>query len=104
MAPSPCINSFCVGISADFLSEQGALVFPDIGLSLLDGVPGITYEFLPEYRAEYAPEQLRDYDVLISLKPRVTVDSLNAPRGCAPLDGAGWAMTTWIWWLARNGI
>ena len=28
--------------------------------------------FLREYRAEYVPEQLADYDVLISLKPRVT--------------------------------
>ncbi len=83
MSPSPSIDSFRVGISADFVGEDGTLVFPDIGLSLLDGV-GITYEFLPEYRAEYAPQQLRDYDVLISLKPRVTVDSLKcAERLCA---------------------
>jgi D-3-phosphoglycerate dehydrogenase len=75
---------FQIGISADFLDERGALVFPDIGLSLLDGVPGLNYEFLTEYRAEYAAQQLRNYDVLISLKPRVTAESLNGvDRLCA---------------------
>ncbi len=78
------MQPFQIGISADFLDERGALVFPDIGLSLLDGVPGVNYEFLSEYRAEYAAEQLRDYDVLISLKPRVTAESLKgADRLCA---------------------
>jgi phosphoglycerate dehydrogenase-like enzyme len=84
MPSHPSASSFHVGISADFLDDQGALAFPDIGLSLLDGAAGLSYVFLPEYRAEYAPEQLRDYDVLISLKPRVTAQSLNAAeRLCA---------------------
>lgn len=77
-------NLFRVGFSADLLDEHGRLVFPDIGLSLLDGVPGLSYEFLKEYRAEYTPEQLRDFDVVISLKPRVTADSLRGvERLCA---------------------
>jgi phosphoglycerate dehydrogenase-like enzyme len=59
-------------------------MFPDLGLSLLDGVPGVTYFFLPEYRAEYVPEQLENVDVLISLKPRVTAKSLDGiERLCA---------------------
>jgi phosphoglycerate dehydrogenase-like enzyme len=82
--PSLLHNDFRVGLSADFLDPQGAPAFPDIGLSLLDGIPGLTYEFLPEYHAEYLPEQLRDYDVLISLKPRVTAASLQGiDRLCA---------------------
>ena len=72
--PSP--STFRVGFSADFLNEHGALAFPDIGLGTLDGQPGLTHEFIPEYRAEYAPEQLAGYDVVISLKPRVTAASL----------------------------
>jgi phosphoglycerate dehydrogenase-like enzyme len=53
-------------------------------LSLLDAVPAISYEFLRENRAEYAPEQLENYDVVISLKPRVTEQSLKkASRLCA---------------------
>ena len=77
-------DPFRTGISADFLDERGSLIFPDIGLSLLDGAPNVSYEFLKDYRAEYIPEQLRDFDVVISLKPRVTADSLKGvDRLCA---------------------
>jgi D-3-phosphoglycerate dehydrogenase len=84
MTSPSSVRSFQIGISADFLDERGALVFPDIGLSLLDGIPGANYEFLSEYRAEYAAEQLRNYDLLISLKPRITAESLKGiDRLCA---------------------
>ena len=77
-------NQFRVGLSADFLDENGNPVFPDIGLSLLDGRPGISHQFLKEYHGEYVAEQLRDLDVLILLKPRVTADSLQGvERLCA---------------------
>lgn len=80
----PREGEFCVGFSADFRREDGSLAFPDIGLSLLDGVDGIAYDFLGEYRAEYGPDQLAGYDVLISLKPRVTAQSLEGvSRLCA---------------------
>ena len=77
-------NQFRVGFSADFLDSHGSLAFPDIGLSLLDSSPGLSYEFLAEYNGEYAPGQLCDFDVLISLKPRVTAESLKGvERLCA---------------------
>src|SRR5579872_1320133 len=79
-------SDFRVGISADFLNEQRSPVFPDIGLSLLDGARGLSYKFLEEYRAEYVPEQLHDLDVLVSLKPRVTRESL---QGITRLCGIG---------------
>jgi phosphoglycerate dehydrogenase-like enzyme len=76
--------AFRVGLSADFCDQQGRPLFPDLGLSLLEAVPAIAHEFLREYRAEYAAEQLADYDVLISLKPRVTAQSLQkGSRLCA---------------------
>lgn len=75
---------FRVGFSADFCRDDGALAFPDLGLSLLDSVPNIAYEFLHEYRPEYEPEQLAGFDVLVSLKPRITARSLEgASRLCA---------------------
>src|SRR5664279_4503662 len=75
---------FRIGFSADFCNEDGGLAFPDIGLSFLDGVPGISYEFLPEYKVEYSSSQLSDLDVLISLKPRVTAHSVDVvSRLCA---------------------
>ncbi len=82
--PAPEAPEFRVGFSADFCGEDGRLVFPDIGLSLLDGVAGVAHEFLSEYRTEYSPAQLAGYDVLISLKPRITAQSLEGvSRLCA---------------------
>ncbi len=75
---------FRVGLSADFCGENGRLVFPDIGLSILADVPGLSYEFLREYRPEYTPDQLASYDVVISLKPKITAQSLEGvTRLCA---------------------
>jgi phosphoglycerate dehydrogenase-like enzyme len=77
-------ENFRVGISADFLDDHRKLVFPDIGLELFSGSSGLSYEFLPEYRPEYVPEQLQHLDVLISLKPRVSAASLaRVTRLCA---------------------
>ena len=78
------MNQFRVGFSADFCDQQGQPVFPDIGLSLLEGIPRISHEFVAEYRDEYSPHHLADYDVLISLKPKVTAQSLHGvSRLCA---------------------
>jgi len=75
---------FQVGLSADFLDENRRLIFPDIGLDLLEKQPGVEYRFISEYYPEYAPEQIADYDVVISLKPRVTANSLvGIDRLCA---------------------
>lgn len=75
---------FRVGFSADFRRADGTLAFPDIGLSLFEGIDGLEYEFIREYRAEYTPEQIVDYDVVISLKPRITEHSLEGvTRLCA---------------------
>lgn len=79
-------NTFRVALSADFCDEGGKPAFPDIGLSLLEGVPRISHQFLNEYCAEYTPDQLADYDVLISLKPKVTAQSLE---GVSRLWGVG---------------
>jgi phosphoglycerate dehydrogenase-like enzyme len=77
-------HDFKVGFSADFLDENRNLIFPDIGLSLLEAEAGISYEFLQDYLPEYSPAQLADYDVLITMKPRITADSLaDVKRLCA---------------------
>jgi phosphoglycerate dehydrogenase-like enzyme len=77
-------ENFRVGFSADFLNEQGQLVFPDIGLSVLNDRPGLAHQFMGGYLPEYSPAQLSGYDVVISLKPRVTAQSLQGvTRLCA---------------------
>jgi phosphoglycerate dehydrogenase-like enzyme len=83
-ASTPESPQFRIGISADFCDEQGNLAFPDIGLSMLEGHAGLSHEFIREYRAEYLPDQLASYDVLISLKPKITAQSLQGiSRLCA---------------------
>jgi len=83
-APQNNKAAFQIGFSADFCDDSGHLAFPDIGLSLLDGYQGIGYEFLREYGPEYVPAQLDSFDVLISLKPKVTRQSLEGiDRLCA---------------------
>jgi phosphoglycerate dehydrogenase-like enzyme len=80
----PSTKPFHVGFSADFCDDQGHLVFPDIGLSALNGHPGLSHEFLKKYQAEYSSDQLENFDVLISLKPKVTAQSLQGiSRLCA---------------------
>jgi phosphoglycerate dehydrogenase-like enzyme len=75
---------FRIGFSGDLVDERKQLIFPDFGLSLLDADPAVSYDFLPEYRPEYAPGQLAPYDVVISLKPKVTAASLEGiERLCA---------------------
>src|SRR5215471_18882442 len=82
-------DSFRIGFSADLHDEQGRIVFPDFGLDLLDREPGVTYDFMPEYRAEYTPDQFAVYDVVISLKPRVTAASLAGVERLTAIGRAG---------------
>jgi len=65
------------------------LIFPDIGLSLFNDVSSLDYEFLKAYRPEYTPEQLIGYDVLISLKPRVTAQSLEGVQRLTAIGRCG---------------
>jgi phosphoglycerate dehydrogenase-like enzyme len=77
-------DTFRVGFSADFCAADGSLIFPDIGVSLLENVSCLAHSFLREYRTEYVPEQLIGLDVLISLKPKITASSLEGiHRLCA---------------------
>jgi D-3-phosphoglycerate dehydrogenase len=68
---------FRVGVTRDFLKPDGTLGFGDVGLGLFDGVPGLTWEFLAENVAELRPDQVRDYDALLVLAPRVTAATLH---------------------------
>jgi phosphoglycerate dehydrogenase-like enzyme len=53
-------------------------------LGLLDSEPHIAHEFLAETKPEYTPGQLEPYDVVISLKPRVSAASVQGlERLCA---------------------
>jgi D-3-phosphoglycerate dehydrogenase len=66
---------FRVGITRDFFNSRGEIGFGDIGLGMLDEA-GIAWEFLPEYRRELGADQIRDFDAMIVLTPRVTAATL----------------------------
>ncbi|MBI4606571.1 MAG: dehydrogenase [Planctomycetes bacterium] len=72
-------RAFRVGITRDFLKADGSIAFGDIGLDLLDAAPGVEREFLAETVRELRPDQVRDYDALLLLGPRL---------GAASLEGA----------------
>jgi phosphoglycerate dehydrogenase-like enzyme len=68
---------FRVGITRDFLRPDGRNGFGDIGLDLLDKVPAIEREFLAEDSCELRAYQVRDYDALLVLAPRVTAETFK---------------------------
>ena len=70
-------GQFRVGVTRDFLGPDGRITFGDIGLSLLDRHPGLSWEFLAEDTPELRPDQIRDYDALLVLGPRVTAATLE---------------------------
>ena len=88
-AEQTALAGFRIGFSADFCDERGRLAFPDIGLPLLSGYPGIVHEFLGDYKREYTPDQLAQFDVLISLKPKVTAQSLEGIERLAAIGRCG---------------
>jgi D-3-phosphoglycerate dehydrogenase len=67
---------FRIGYARSFLRPDGAVGFGDIGMDLLDDVPGVAHEFLPEAAAELRPDQVQDYDALVLLGERVTPATL----------------------------
>ena len=69
------MSTFKVGITRDFLTPDGDLVYKDIGLGLLDAEPGIEHFFLPRHEPTLTPDLLENCDALISLTPKYTADS-----------------------------
>lgn len=71
---------FRIGVTRDFLKADGTLGFGDIGLDLLDNVPGVSWEFLPTDVAEIPWETADQYDGLLVLGPKVTAATLDGCR------------------------
>ena len=63
-------GTFRVGLTRDFLREDGTIGWGDIGLGALDEAHDVTWEFLPEDGQELTAEQVSPYDALIVLAPR----------------------------------
>jgi len=86
-------EKFRIGLTRDFLSAEGKLVFKDIGLDLLR-VPGIEYEFFDQHFPEVKSWQIEGYDGVISLAPRYSKESLKGVSRLAVIGrlGVGYEM------------
>ncbi len=69
-------NEFRVALVADLLGPDGGVVFDDFGVELLDEA-GVSHAFLAEDRSPVTPDQLADFDVVISMGQAYTRDSLT---------------------------
>jgi phosphoglycerate dehydrogenase-like enzyme len=69
-------HEFHVALVADLLGSNGEVVFKDFGIELLDEA-GVSHAFLAEDRSPVTPDQLADFDVVISMGQAYTRDSLT---------------------------
>jgi phosphoglycerate dehydrogenase-like enzyme len=68
--------SFRLALTADFYDSNGALQYRDIGLSLFDAHPQITYSAFKEHRPDIGADQMEGINGVIVLTPRVTPATL----------------------------
>ena len=70
------VDPFRIAITRDLMAPDGTLLL-DIGLDLIERVPGIEYEFLAQDVSELRAGQLRGYDALFLEAPRLSERSLD---------------------------
>lgn len=64
-----------IGITRDCFDNKGQFMIPDPGLKLLDEMPDIEYEIFAEHLPEVSPEQIKRFDMVVSLRPKWTQQS-----------------------------
>jgi D-3-phosphoglycerate dehydrogenase len=64
-------------LTRDFLRADGSPAFGDIGLDLLDHAAGVSWEYLPGGGPDLAASQIRGFDALLVLAPRVSAATLD---------------------------
>lgn len=82
-------DTFRVGLTRDFLKADGSLGFGDIGLSLLEDAPGVSWEFMPASSGELKAEEIRGYDALLVLAPRISAATLEGAERLAVIARFG---------------
>lgn len=75
------MGKFKVGLTRDFLTPAGNLVYKSIGLDILDDVGNIEYEFLKENRSPITPDMIEGYNAIISLAPVYNANSFEGITG-----------------------
>ena len=65
-----------VGITRDRFNDKGQFCNSDVGIKLLEGIPGVEIRKIAEYKSEVTPEQIRGMDMVISGLSKWTANSL----------------------------
>jgi phosphoglycerate dehydrogenase-like enzyme len=68
--------TFQIALTGDF-QKDGKTVYPDFDLGQLKAARGIKYSFFTEHKSEIEPEQLKGFQGVIVLTPKVTSHSLS---------------------------
>lgn len=68
---------FHVALTRDLKPEEGHPGWGDIGTGVLDNVPGLTWDFLPERATHLTPDLLAGVDGVAVLGGRVTAETLD---------------------------
>ena len=71
------MSIFKVGLTRDFLTPNGKLVYKDIGLEILEKEPNVEYEFLNENHSPITPDMIDGYNAIISLAPLYNAKSFE---------------------------
>ena len=82
----PC--DYRVALVADLLGPGGGVVFDDFGVGLLDEA-GVSHAFLAEDRSPVTPDQLADFDAVISMGQAYTRDSFAGVERLALIARTG---------------
>lgn len=62
-------DNFRVGVTRDFIAENGQLTYKDIGLAMLGDEPRCGYEFFAENYSPVRTDQIASLDAVLSLTP-----------------------------------
>jgi phosphoglycerate dehydrogenase-like enzyme len=66
-----------IGITRDLFDKDGVFFTPGPGLKLLDEMPNVEWKMFPALQPVITAEQVKDFDIVISLRPKWTLQGLE---------------------------
>lgn len=70
--------AFRIGLTADFLAQDGTLTYEDISLQLLESANGVEHAFFDRHEPEVTPSQIENFDAVLALTPHITAATLSS--------------------------
>jgi len=65
-----------IGITRDLFDKDGVFFTPGPGLKLLDEMPNVEWKMFPTLEPAITAEQVKDFDIVVSLRPKWTKQGL----------------------------